>query len=705
MSSQDQPAESVNDSLQLPRGALAFPQLQGNTSQNMAVQNRQLLEGLMVAVQQLAEAVNQRLPVTQVPTPAVTVPVPAAPPAPAPDPTAVASATVPARSPRDQSPSVILTSSPNDLQMTFEELGAGPNLFLDTPTVRIPLVRRTSQLTAIPLQWEQDDTAAFQTAQTTPHAPATPAGRASTVTAPAAPAAPAASAAPVVPAAQVAQAPTVAQAAPAAPAAQAPQVAPPPSTAPAIPNAAANHFAGLVSGLNAGNRRLSQTTRAVRGSTDLSANTPTQVVLHPPKHDIELTSLSVNAIIKFVTDVIDYQYRYRIPLQVPSLIRPAIVREIMARHPRLNYASFQALDADQIFQLLQFEMAPSTLYEVINRLDRSVRFKLDDSKYRPSSRDYRPFYSALLTYIREFTMAYDLITGLLPADLIPKLSTKDLGILKVFLSKIPFEYGWRIHTAYLQDNVNTRGPGATSMASNPQSITNFHRYLSAFGQYVNQHFNVYRDCRTFEQFFGGTAYHGGTNTARPRHRTQHVNAIMPAPTLPPEDSSNSEDDSDPEPYPDDMVYPEQEDTLDDGNMYADTADTAFVPAAADSQLSLAEAHSQNDAFADDPGSLNAIPSTTLPRLSDTSQAPSRGSQSPRPPTMPQRKLTGSSGRASSPSTSAHSTVHGYGHRRSSDSRYPATDKRKPHASTSPGTPQHPNTPPWKRPQSPSSQSS
>jgi hypothetical protein len=45
MSSQRQPAESVDDSLQLDRGALAFPQLQGNTSQTTAGQNRQLLEG------------------------------------------------------------------------------------------------------------------------------------------------------------------------------------------------------------------------------------------------------------------------------------------------------------------------------------------------------------------------------------------------------------------------------------------------------------------------------------------------------------------------------------------------------------------------------------------------------------------------------------------------------------------------------------
>ena len=250
MSSQRQPAESVDDSLQLDRGALAFPQLQGNTPQTTAGQNRQLLEGLLVAVQHLTEAFNQRLSVAPVPlpVPAVTVSVPAAPPAPAPDPATIAATSVPARSPRDQSPSVIHTSSPHEY--TFEELGAGAHLFLDTPNVRIPLVRRTSQLSAIPLQWEQDDTAAFQTAQATPLAPATPAGRA----------VPVAQAAPVAPAAPAAQVPPVPPAAPvasAAPTAQASQAAPPPSSAPALPNAAANHFAGLVSGLTAGNRRLS----------------------------------------------------------------------------------------------------------------------------------------------------------------------------------------------------------------------------------------------------------------------------------------------------------------------------------------------------------------------------------------------------------------------------------------------------------------
>lgn len=429
---------------------------------------------------------------------------------------------------------------------------------------------------------------------------------------------------------------------------------------------------------------------------------------------------------------------------MPSLIRPTIVREVMARHPKLNYASFQSLDAEQVFQLLQFEMAPTTAYEVINRLERSVRFNLAESSYRPSSRDYRPFYSALLNYIREFTLAYDLITGLLPADLIPKLSTKDLGILKVFLSKIPFEYGWRLHGAYLQDQLSTKPAGASSLTANSHPINNFHRYLSAFSQYVNQHFHVYRDCRTFEQFFGGTSFHGGSNKARPRqHQSQKLNAL-PQHFVPDSDdaSASSSDSSDSagsrrshdsndsnnnvdDPSPLDMVYPEHEDTLDDGNMYADTPETAFVTSASDPGLSMADAHVLEASFHDDSHMLQAF--QARPDKDRKTYGDSRGSMHPRPAPRPENDLKTSGDtrgsmhprpathpaprsfvgiappRAPSPSSSAHSSVHAYGHRSSGDNRSPS--RRPSSTSNGPHQPPHPNTPSWKRSGSSPSRSS
>lgn len=620
-------------------------------------QQQQLLGSLLDAVSRLTLLIDQRLPASANP---VAAPVPVPPPP-------VVAQTPPATAAASPGPPLISPVLPYPADLTFEALGAGQGLYLYTPSVKIPLVRRTSQLNAMPLQWDADDAVL----------PGTPPP-----------------ALPTLPSGPILTSSTVPVAPPAPP--------------------AANHFAGLVSGLQDGSRRLSQTTRAVRGSTDLSAQTPTQVVLHPPRHDIELSSLSVNAIIKFITDIIDYQYRYRVPLQVPSLIRPAIVREVMARHPKLNYATFQSLDAEQVFQLLQFEMAPTTAYEVINRLERSVRFNLADSAYRPSSRDYRPFYSALLNYIRDFTLAYDLITGLLPAELIPKLSTKDLGILKVFLSKIPFDYGWRLHGSYLQDQISTKPAGSSSLAANSHPINNFHRYLSAFSQYVNQHFNVYRDCRTFEQFFGGTSFHGGSNKARPRqNQSQKLNALPRHNVPDPDDASSassdssdsadtrrSDDSDDPPNNFDtqttlDMVYPEQEDTLDDGNMYADTPETAFIPSAADSGLSMADAHALEATFHDDSHALHAF-QVPRPDKDLKSAGDSRGSTHPRPAVHPaSRSFVGiAPPRASSPSRSAHSSVNAYGHRRSADSRH--SPRLPPSSSNGSAPPTHPNSPSWKR---------
>lgn len=575
---------------------------------------------------------------------------------------------------------------------TFEAFGGPTNIFLSTPTSRVPLQRRTSQLAPMPLVWETEE----EVSVSNPN-----------------PGNPSLDSSPGLPQPAVNAA----------------------SASASLPHPTHNQFNNLVSGLNDGSRRLSQTARAVRGSTDLSTLTPTQVVLHPPSHNIELSGLSVNAIIRFVTEVIDYQYRYRIPLQVPSLIRPAIVRELMARHPRLNYAVFQSLEADQVFHLLQFELTPSTSFEVINRLERSARFKLDDSKYRPSSRDYRPFYSAILTFIREFTLAYDLITGLLPSDLIPRLTTKDSGILKVFLNKIPFEYGWRLHNTYLQDQIVSKNQVNSSLSSNTQAIHNFHRYLSAFAQYVNQHFQVYRDCRTFEQFFGGTSFHGGNNSSRPRHglKSHKLSAVSPLSDTGnldelSSDSSASRDndyeDDSPVPsisdglLPNDMDYPEVEDTLDNGNMYADTPQTSFVPSAADPGLSLAEARSIEGEYVlpyDDDldiQPLNAISSQTpyrpLPTKdsnSDKPKFPFQGNSTPRPPHAPQRTSPSNAGyRTSSPSASAHASVHSHGHRLSSNRRYP-TATRRPPPPPSASTPAHPNTPPWQRSPTPGARAS
>eukprot|EP01033_Poteriospumella_lacustris_P012287 gene12287-8788_t len=77
-----------------------------------------------------------------------------------------------------------------------------------------------------------------------------------------------------------------------------------------------------------------------------------------------------------------------------------------------------------------------------------------------------------------------------------------------------------------------------------------------------------------------------------------------------------------------MVYPEQEDTLDDGNMYADTPETAFVTSASDPGLSMADAHVLEASFHDDSHMLQAF--QARPEKDRKTYGESRGSTHPRP---------------------------------------------------------------------------
>lgn len=336
------------------------------------------------------------------------------------------------------------------------------------------------------------------------------------------------------------------------------------------------------------NRRLSVTDRAILGSSALASTTQTQVVLKPPEHSIRLKRLTVREILGFLMHITDYQYAHRVPLHAASLIDPPLVRQLLARHPQLNYASFQAFNNLQVFQLLQFDAMPQTLFDAYHRLDSAVRFFMPNDRYRPSAVDFYPFYTALLAYRREFTAAYDLITGMLQASLIPLFSTKEYGLLRIFLNKIPFMYGQRLHAAHLSHRISS--PPKDGVAADPSRVTNIHQYITVFFKYVDVHYRLYCDARSFGQLFGGTEFHAGSNRDRQRRdppKQQRLNAMnaMFAPT--PDDHDNEDfrefdsapplndddDPDDPDTHPflahSDMAYPDMDDSnTDDANRYS-----------------------------------------------------------------------------------------------------------------------------------------
>jgi hypothetical protein len=73
-----------------------------------------------------------------------------------------------------------------------------------------------------------------------------------------------------------------------------------------------------------------------------------------PKFDhIHLTSLSVNAVRKFITDIAEYQTAYGIALPITTLIDSKVREQIMARKNGMTISRFHALSADELLKLLQ----------------------------------------------------------------------------------------------------------------------------------------------------------------------------------------------------------------------------------------------------------------------------------------------------------------------------------------------------------------
>ena len=429
-------------------------------------------------------------------------------------------------------------------------------------------------------------------------------------------------------------------------------------------------------------RRMSITDRIIVGSSALADATQTQVVLRPPQHHISLKRLTARDILQFLFQLTDYQYAHRIPLHAASLVDPPLVRQLIARHPQLNHASFQALNNHEVYQLLQFDSMPHTLFDAYNRLDAAIKFPLSLEKYRPSPTDFYPFYSALLAYKREFTMAYDLITGQLPPHLLPPLSTKDYGTLKLFLSKIPFSYGHRIHAAYLQRLVSSN-PRDTS---DPTRITTLQGYLHAFYKYVDVHFHLYRDARSMGQLFGGSEFHGGSNRDRPRNavpsRPQRLQAVLPVedssfpvPNTQDEDSldGSQADDSDPELPPDEFDEPFFDTDFSPlPNLDADAVDDATLYKSHDDRLSSAEFSDPAIPLDEHPFSVHAI-------SPDPAQRP-RDPRSSRDSPGSFRKPPGLRPRSPPPtSTDPAREARRYSHRSTPDQRFPPPN---PHSKTS-----------------------
>ncbi len=226
----------------------------------------------------------------------------------------------------------------------------------------------------------------------------------------------------------------------------------------------------------------------------------------PPMHKISLTSLTFRAILNFIDEVTMYHQTHKVLLPVASLISSEIIRELVSTWPGMTVFQFLQMSAVDVFKILQSELCPQSLMEFEKILRREAVFTMAtvNESYKPNPVDYRPMYRAILRFKSEFLRVYEALAQNCEPSCIPECTNKDGGLINIFLQKIPYEHGTRLHKNYLVK---------------VKHWNSIYDYLTAFSKLVVSVYAQSKVSRSFGLTFGGSQFHASRQSQlRPNTR-------------------------------------------------------------------------------------------------------------------------------------------------------------------------------------------
>jgi hypothetical protein len=165
--------------------------------------------------------------------------------------------------------------------------------------------------------------------------------------------------------------------------------------------------------------------------------------LQPNFDDIhQLTKLNIPSVIRFLNQVNEYQQKYNIPLKVGTHVSQKIIETLMAYNGYYdwNLGDFYAITSVRLVEMLQRALKPASRTVFEKYMKDYLEFKLPQS-YVPTVQNFKPLYTALLTYRTDFKRLYEFMS-IRKASNVPKCNMKPGGLIKLFISKIvPASFG------------------------------------------------------------------------------------------------------------------------------------------------------------------------------------------------------------------------------------------------------------------------
>lgn len=250
--------------------------------------------------------------------------------------------------------------------------------------------------------------------------------------------------------------------------------------------------------------RMSLLDRNVENTANSAVKLSMQAT-QPSFNKVKLTDAdSVLQVLTFIDEAVQYQTQYGLRLQLPSLISAPARRRLMAGS-QLTPQKFFALDDPELFQLLEKQIRPQTQLTFAELLQKNVDFVIPKG-YRPTPSDYKPFHASLLTYRHEFLRLFEILSKDNDEN-IPEIKNKEYGLLKVFIDKVPFEYGKRLFQC-MRD----------------KRFLDFYDFLKKWDAIVNEHEKFHRGALRLKECFGGTEWFA-------RNQAAKINMIESSPMM------------------------------------------------------------------------------------------------------------------------------------------------------------------------------
>jgi hypothetical protein len=155
---------------------------------------------------------------------------------------------------------------------------------------------------------------------------------------------------------------------------------------------------------------------------------------------VKLEHLSVFNAMRFIDDVNRYQAQWQVKLKIAVYVSDAVKRSLIAKSDgRLTEGGFYEVTAKVLLREIQLAVRPRSILAFAKTFSDNISFFIPD-KYIPTATNLEVLYDALLLYRDKVLLIYEFLSKHNSKN-IPPCNEKEGGLLKIFIEKIPFEYG------------------------------------------------------------------------------------------------------------------------------------------------------------------------------------------------------------------------------------------------------------------------